>query len=158
MTSWSTITLQIEENDYDRKEAPTTLLMDSGIHEQGWVGDDRYYALSFGRHQEKRFDEFLLNFSCPKFSGIAQAIVCKVNDTDDTVEAYVYKPKQKPIGPRKDGYYWNQTIEGDRWPVEQRNEFKDSVVEEIGLEPVVNPIENIAPPDMMYQTSQERFL
>jgi len=158
MTSWSTITLQIEKNDYGKKEAPTSLLTDSGIHEQGWLDENRYYALSFGRHQQKRFDEFLLNFHCPKFSGIKQAIVCKVNDTGDTVEGYVYNPKQKPIGPREDGYYWNQTIEGDRWPVDQRNKFKESVVDRIGLEPVVEPIEDAAPLDMLVRRSQERFL
>lgn len=158
MTSWSTITLQIEENEYGEKEAPVELLTDPGIHEQGWLDEDRYYALSFGRHQHKRFDGFLLDFYSPIFSGITKAIVCAVNDTGDVVQGYVYKPKQELNDVRADGYFWNHTLDGESWPKEKRIEFKEHVAEETGIEPVVIPIENDAPPDMVCQTPQERFL
>ena len=149
MTSWATLTLEIEENDYGRKEFPTGLLLDSGIDEYGQIDENTYYALSFGRYQDERFRRHMEDMHSPRFTGIHIAYVSHVEDTGDEIELDVYRPKQRWSEERLDGYEKIREWGGKRWPDEERVSFEDKMERIYNLRPVIEPIENITPPDMV---------
>lgn len=152
MTSWSIVTLEIDADSsvYPKEHlSPTQFVMDSGVDEHGWLEDDIYYVLSFGRYQEKRFEEHMKDLHCPKYTGVQQAFVASVEDTGDTIDLDVYLPKQRRFEERKDGYETVDALEGSRRPPEARQSFQGRVEEEYGVEPVIEPVESTIPPDMV---------
>lgn len=150
MTAWATLTLKIEKPErYDEKQTPTSLILDSGIDEQGWIDEDTYYALSFGRYQEEALRRHVEEFHSPIFSGIKMAQVASVEDTGDSVELDVYLPKQRWSEERVDGFEKIQEHEGSRFPDEKREEFKEEIESLTKLEPVIEAREKITPPDMV---------
>lgn len=153
MTTWSVITLRIDSEElvFDEKDTPTALYIDSGIDEQGWIDDNTYYALSFGRYQSLRFDAHLKNMHCPKFSGVSAAFVSEVENTGDTITTTVYGPLQKPHEERQDGYESIATHCGSNFPDEERVEFQKAMDGEYGFAPVIEPIESRKPPDAVLE-------
>lgn len=151
MSAWSILTLQIDKEGsvYNDNFAPTQLVMDSGIDEQGWYEDGIYYALSFGRYQERRFRAHMEDMHCPKFSGVTLALVASMEDTGDTAEVEVFKSKQRNHSRRMDGYERYDMRKGKRWPVEEREELQEEIEEQYGFKPVIEPPESTVPPDMV---------
>jgi hypothetical protein len=150
MSSWATLTLKIREPEkYGEKEAPIGLLLDSGIDEQGWVGENTYYALSFGRYQEEALRRHLEEFHSPMYTGITTGILASMEDTGDSIESETYIPKQIWSEERVDGFEKIQEHSGSRWPDEEREEFRDEIEALTELRPVIEPQENTVPLDMM---------
>lgn len=158
MTSWATVTLKIDADNcvYDEryKKEPTGITIDSGIDDQGWKEEDVYYALSYGRYQDRRFEGFLEDMHCPKFTGVSTAIVSHMNDTGDDVTSTLYKPKQRRYQTRKDGYEPMDEIYGNLYPDDDLVDFEERVFDEWGVSPVINPPESIVPPDMIVTKSK----
>jgi hypothetical protein len=147
MTSWATITMEVDDDAKKFTGPPTGLEIDKGNEELGWH-DGRLYALSYGRYQHKRYIAHVEDFDSPWFNGVWHAIICEVENTGDNVTAYYYRAKQNGFsGVRMDGMKHTETFTGKRWPADGRNEFIDYVEEETGLRPVVEPIETTTPPD-----------
>ena len=151
MSSWSIVTLKVDDSScvYDEMKEPTGMVIDSGIDEQGWIEEDVYYALSYGRYQERRFDAFLEDMHCPKFTGVSRAVVSNMNDTSDKVTSKLYKPKQRIYKTRKDGYEPVDESSGSIFPDEEVSRFKSKIGEEWGIVPVIEPPETTVPPDMV---------
>jgi len=149
MTSWATITVAIDTDAKRFTGPPTGLRIDKGNDEYGWVDDERIYALSYGRYQKQRYKKHVKDFHSPWFSGARTAIICDVENTGDTVDALVYRSAQTETGPRIDGMYFDRMYSGTRFPSDERSDFIDRVEDEVGLRPVVEPVETTTPPDMM---------
>ena len=157
MTAWGTITLKIDKTQcvYDKYVPPTGITIDSGFDEQGWVDEDRYYALSNGRYQSRRLEGHAEDMYCPKFSGVTLAFIADVENTGDNVKVGVYRPKQRRHGKRKDGYEKIEEIEGKRWPEDERDSFKRRVERQFGMKPVIEPQETITPPDAIIRRKEK---
>lgn len=149
MTSWATLTVEIDKDAKKFTGPPTGLRIDKGNDEYGWVDDDRLYALSYGRYQKLRYKEHVKDFHSPWFSGARTAVICDVENTGDKIDALVYRSAQMENGPRIDGLYFDTMYSGNRFPDSEREEFIDRVEEEAGIRPVVEPVETTVPPDMV---------
>lgn len=149
MTSWATVTVEIDTDERKFTGPPTGLEIDSGNDEYGWVDDERIYALSYGRYQKLRYKEFVKNFNSPWFTGAKTAIICDVNNTGDTVDALIYRSAQEGCDSRIDGMYFDRMLSGERWPEDDKNELADRVEDVAGIRPVIEPIDTVAPPDMV---------
>lgn len=148
MTGWATITLLMDSqyHVYDKKP-PTGLTLDSGIDERGWVDDKRYYGLSFGRYQDRRFKGHAEDMHCPIYSGVSCLFITETNNTGDDAEVDVYLPKQRNSERRIDGYEKVDSFTGKRWPEEKRKELKEEIENEYAFAPVIEPQEKSIPPD-----------
>jgi hypothetical protein len=152
MTSWATITIEIDEDAKKFTGPPTGLRIDKGNDEYGWVDSERIYALSYGRYQHKRYIKHVKEFSSPWFNGAWDAIICEVENTGDSVKAHHYRARQKGFDDmRVDGMSFSMTYDGKRWPDGEREAVVDHVFEETGIKPVIEPIETTTPPDMVLQ-------
>lgn len=156
MTSWATITVEIDTDERMYTGPPTGLRIDKGNDEYGWLDDERVYALSYGRYQKLRYKEHVKDFHSPWFSGAKTAIICDVENTGDKVEALVYRSAQMDDGPRIDGMYFDTMYRGTRFPDDERSAFIDRVERETGLRPVVEPVETVTPPDMMVRVPADK--
>ena len=157
MSSWSVLTLDLEipakrmENEV---QFPTSLLMDNGADERGWVSDTVCYTLSNGRYQNLRFDKFLKKMHSPRFTGVKTAAVAEVENTGDSAEIDIYKPKQRNSKTRIDAYEVVDTVTGKRWPEKERETLKNVVEKSWGVRPVIEPQETMTPPDMVVLKSE----
>lgn len=154
MSSWGTITLSFneEKKGWDKEVSiPTGLVIDNGVDEKMWLEENqRFYAMSQGRYQHKRFIEHAKDFHDPQFNGVEYAAIADVEDTGDTATVYIYEPVADYFKGRKDGFRRCDTFEGKRFREEERENLKERVENEYGFKPRIEPVEEAIKPDMVF--------